>query len=212
MSVLQKMILVLLTQVLCCTIASANDRDVCKAPGLPTKATIEACGRAILSGQYRGVELANLHSQRAFLNEQISFAQGKPAHERARASLPDLSEAVRLDPTNGSLRVGRCGALVRSGALSEAIADCNDGVRLSKGDFNLAGAHTIRGLAHRRMGKHDDAIGDYTAALKFIPRYAPAYHGRGCAKLAKKDMAGGRADIDEAKKIEPRIEAVSDPC
>jgi tetratricopeptide (TPR) repeat protein len=74
-------------------------------------------------------------------------------------------------------------------------------VRLS----GSADIHAARRRASAAKGDYDTAIADYSAALKTNPRDAVALYSRGIAKKNKGDEAGGQADIDAAKQLDPKI-------
>lgn len=54
-------------------------------------------------------------------------------------------------------------------------------------------------------GKYDLAIADYENINRLDPEAADGLYGRGLVKLKKGDAAGGKADIEAAKRIESDI-------
>jgi tetratricopeptide (TPR) repeat protein len=64
-----------------------------------------------------------------------------------------------------------------------------------------------RGLVLLRMDKLDEAIAQYTAAIKAQPRAARALYGRGLAELKKGQKAEGDADLAAALAIAPGLTA-----
>jgi tetratricopeptide (TPR) repeat protein len=86
--------------------------------------------------------------------------------------------------------------------LDEALQDCTRALHLDAGNRVIL---DNRGFVYLRLGRLDDAIGDYDAALKRKPTFAAALLGRGLAELRKGDKAQGRADIAAADKINPKI-------
>jgi tetratricopeptide (TPR) repeat protein len=64
---------------------------------------------------------------------------------------------------------------------------------------------SYRALTLLRLGRLDEAISQYGAALKAEPRLAPALYGRGLAELKKGDKAAGDADIAAAAAIAPGL-------
>lgn len=67
------------------------------------------------------------------------------------------------------------------------------------------GDYDTLGLAHLKMGKWHAAIQDYNMALSARPDFTLSLYGRGMAKRAIGDIAGGNADITAAKQGEPDI-------
>jgi tetratricopeptide (TPR) repeat protein len=84
-----------------------------------------------------------------------------------------------------------------------ALADCNESLRMDPN--NNVGALNARGFVHLRLGRIDEAIADYDAAIKLYPKFPPALYGRGLARLKKGDRAGSDADIAAAKVIWPDV-------
>ena len=52
-----------------------------------------------------------------------------------------------------------------------------------------------------KLGRLDEAIADFDAALKIEPKLASSLYGRGLAKLKKGDRTGADADMVTAKAI-----------
>lgn len=86
--------------------------------------------------------------------------------------------------------------------LDEALKDCNRALHLAPGVRQFL---ENRGFVYLRLGRLDDAIGDYDAALQRKPKFAAALFGRALAELRKGDKAPGQADIAAAEKIDPTI-------
>jgi tetratricopeptide (TPR) repeat protein len=87
--------------------------------------------------------------------------------------------------------------------LEAALADCDAALRKNK----VSEVMGNRGLVLLRMGRLDDAIVQYTAAIGQQPKLAPALYGRGLAELKKGDKAKGEADIAAANAIAPGLAA-----
>ncbi|MER7929804.1 tetratricopeptide repeat protein [Streptomyces sp. NPDC096057] len=66
-------------------------------------------------------------------------------------------------------------------------------------------AHALRGRCHRRDGRHDQAVEDYTTALSLDPDLARAYAGRGHTHSQMHHYAAALADYDQAIRIAPGI-------
>jgi tetratricopeptide (TPR) repeat protein len=86
--------------------------------------------------------------------------------------------------------------------LPQAMADCNEALRLRPGDGD---ALDIRGLLHLKMGDLPSAIADFDAALKAEPAMANSRYGRGLAKRRRGGDAGGEPDIAAARRLNPDI-------
>ena len=126
--------------------------------------------------------------------------EGKQDYDRAIA---DFSEAIRIEPMFAYAFNDRCYARAIQGrALQEALADCNEALRLIP---NEPHALDSRGLAYLKLDEVDNAIADYNAVLRSNPRQAGSLYGRGLAKQKKGDNVGGNADIMAAKAIRADI-------
>ena len=55
------------------------------------------------------------------------------------------------------------------------------------------------------MGRLNEAIRQYDAALKLQPKQAWSLYGRGLAKLRRGDVAAGRLDMAAAVAIDPGL-------
>jgi tetratricopeptide (TPR) repeat protein len=88
------------------------------------------------------------------------------------------------------------------GRLQEAIADCDESLRLKPGVSNTL---ENRGFANLKLGQYDRAIADYDAGLRLDPpNKADFLYGRGLAKIKKGD-ASGNADVAAAKALHEKI-------
>jgi hypothetical protein len=56
-----------------------------------------------------------------------------------------------------------------------------------------------------RLSRLDDAVADYSEALRSKPKQAGSLYGRGLAKLKKGDAAGSEADIAGARAIQADV-------
>jgi len=120
----------------------------------------------------------------------------KGDNERAIA---DLDQAIGLDPKDALSYLSRCMVRTMAGRnLPQALSDCDQALRLRPNDVHTMGT---RGLLYLRLGRLDDAIVEYDAALKLAPKVATAFllFGRGIAKQRKGDTAGGDFDMAAAK-------------
>ena len=86
--------------------------------------------------------------------------------------------------------------------LDLALADCDAALKRDKNSAFM----DSRGLVLLRMGRLDEAIIQYAAAIKAQPRAAMPLYGRGLAQLKKGQRSQGEADIAAAKALEPGVE------
>jgi len=138
----------------------------------------------------------------AFFARAVIRVTVKNAYNEA---LQDFSEAIRLDPTQSTYWNGRCAVRAILGQLNEALADCNESMRLKPEKPDLDEVFDSSGFTYLKLGNLDDSLADYDEALRLNPKRADSLYGRGLAKLKKGDVAGGNADIEAAKAIQPEI-------
>jgi tetratricopeptide (TPR) repeat protein len=143
----------------------------------------------------------NPKSAYAYNNRGASFQR---KGDFARAS-SDYGEVVRLQPENPDAWAARCWVRAAGGReVQQALSDCNQSLKLKADAPDVL---DTRGFAHLRLGKMDEAIKDYDAALKLDPKLAGALYGRGVAKMRKNDKAGGGADMTAAKGMKSDVDA-----
>ncbi len=117
-----------------------------------------------------------------------------------------FGKAVQIAPTNAAYHNGLCWARAGTGkALQTALGDCNRALMLAPG---TPGPLNSRGLVHLRLGQAQAAIVDYDASLKIQPVQASASFGRGLANLALGRLLQGVADIWDARRADPDIDAL----
>ena len=90
--------------------------------------------------------------------------------------------------------------------VQQALNCCNESLKLKADQADVL---DTRGFVNLRLGKMDDAIKDYDAALKLDPKLPGALYSRGVAKSRKGDKAGGSADISAAKAMKSDVESKS---
>ena len=128
----------------------------------------------------------------------------------ARAGMFDL--AVRQldawigahprDENIGQALGARCWArALANKELETALADCDAAIRKDRNSVLM----TYRGLVLYRMGRVDEAVTQYAAAIRAQPRAALALYLRGLAEAKKGDKTGGEADLAAARAIAPGL-------
>jgi tetratricopeptide (TPR) repeat protein len=95
-----------------------------------------------------------------------------------------------------------CYYAAAAGLLDMAELTCSEAIARQN---RYLGDYDSLGLAHVKMGKWSAAIQDYNQSLSGRPDLTLSLYGRGIAKLASGDVAGGNADIAAAKQGEPDI-------
>ena len=116
-------------------------------------------------------------------------------------AIPSYRDVLALDPKNNDAlnNLGFC--LMAKGDYAESLEAFRHAFKM------ISGASALRCMAllSHRLGRLDEAIAQYSAAIKVQPRAAPALYGRGLAELKKGAKAEGEADIAAAKAIAPGL-------
>ena len=117
----------------------------------------------------------------------------------ARA-VEDLTEAIRLDPTQGWLhgQRGRAHAKIRD--YARAVEDLTEAIRL---DPTQGWFHGQRGWAWNQNGEYARAIEDLTEAIRLDPTQGWFHGQRGRAHNETRDYARAVEDLTEAIRLDP---------
>ena len=90
--------------------------------------------------------------------------------------------------------------------LDLAIRSCTYIVKNTKETTkNRALAYFYRGVAHADKREYDDAIADYTEAVKLNPKHAPSYNNRGSTYEKQGDNKSALADYSKAIQAAPNF-------
>jgi Tfp pilus assembly protein PilF len=140
-----------------------------------------------------------------YLERALAYLK-KGAYEPA---LADLTEAIRLDPSEPKAYQRRGIAHLAKGEPDAAIADFNRVIEEMPAPGSTApdlspvyvDAYANRGTAFFTKKEYDRAIADYTAALGLEPRLAPVYEDRARAYRAIGDVEKAIRDEQRAREL-----------
>lgn len=148
-------------------------------------------------------------------------------------TIADLTDAIRLDPTNANSYANRGHAYTLKGEYDRAIADLSRALQmrpaatdyhnrgsawLNSGDVDCALADYTeairlnpadamifidRARAWHEKGRFAQAVGDYTTALRLDPNSSIAYGGRGAAWGDQGDFENAIDDFTQALELDP---------
>jgi len=123
------------------------------------------------------LRLANAHATQGALRILDSWIAANPKDDLLPSALDD-----------------RCWTRALAGTeLDQALRDCDEAVRKGR-----RSAVDSRGLVYLRMGRYNDAIGQYNQVIFQAPREAWALYGRGVAKARMGQAAAAKLDLDAA--------------
>jgi tetratricopeptide (TPR) repeat protein len=123
-------------------------------------------------------------------------------HQYARA-LQESDLLIAQAPSDATLLNSRCWLRATWGQqLESALSDCNASLSLT----SAPGTLDSRGLVYLRLGRLDDALSDYDAAIKARPKVAGSWFARGLVKLRKGSNEDGQTDLAAARAIDPKVD------
>jgi tetratricopeptide (TPR) repeat protein len=145
--------------------SAANDFDVCARES--GNVAISACTRAIVSEEYRGIELSRLFNNRCW--ERTILGQ-------LQAALADCNESLRLDANRFNPFDTRGLLYLKLGQFDRAIADYDAALKL---DPKSASSLYGRGFAKLKIGTVDAGNADVGAAKAIQADIAKKYESYG---------------------------------
>ena len=84
-----------------------------------------------------------------------------------------------------------------------ALPDCEESLRLTPNDPD---ALDSRGFAYLQLGRVQDAIASFTAAIAARANQPTAFYGRALARMAIDQGADAATDLAQARRIDPDID------
>jgi class 3 adenylate cyclase/Flp pilus assembly protein TadD len=114
-------------------------------------------------------------------------------------ALADYNQLIQQHPGNAGALGSRAGLDIKLGKYQDAIDDANKALALKPG---LSYVLNLRGRAYLLLGQYQQAITDLDACLALTPTNVYALIDRGVAKKASGDLAGGQADLDQARELQ----------
>jgi tetratricopeptide (TPR) repeat protein len=155
-------------------------------------------------GRRRELLAAALTRRPGDLSLLMTLGNTYPINQRegAEERLRWFQAAAAAQPSNPAVRNNLSLALRDMGRPDEAIAACDEAIRL---DPKLAPAHNNRGVALRDKGRLDEAIAAFKQAIRVEPKFAAAYNSLGAALRDMGEPDEAIAACDEAIRLEPRL-------
>lgn len=121
----------------------------------------------------------------------------------ARA-LPDLNEAIRLNPNDARYYGNRAKVHVLKKEFDRAIADSDQSLRI---DAGYANAYLIRGSAFYAKGDSARALADYSKAIQLGFNGSDAHHNRAIVHVLNRKYDLAIADYTEAIRRRPNADS-----
>lgn len=127
------------------------------------------------------------------------------AKRQYEQAIGDYSNALRLDPNMAMAYNNRCMTRVLAGRdLADATADCDAALKAMPGSLFI---RNTRGFIYLKLGKPEQALVEYDAALKIDANRALSLFGRGLARGKLGKTAEGETDKAAARALDPTVEA-----
>ena len=122
----------------------------------------------------------------------------------ADAALAEYREAARLNPGYREARYALGWTLLGRDQLTEALPHLEAAVELDKqSEWPHTNFYVDLGWALYRLGRIDDAVGQYRGALAIDPNFALARDRLGLALMARDDVDGAVAEYEAALRLTP---------
>jgi lipoprotein NlpI len=152
---------------------------------------------------YGGMHVYHTVSQNLAAYELIYSSVAYEMLGQDKASVDAMSRAIDLQPTAPSYVLNaHCFYSAIVGFAEMAELTCNEAIKRQSHEI---GDYDSLGLADLKTKAWAKAIKDFDYALEIRPGLTTSLYGRGVAKHAIGDMAGGDIDIAAAKHDEPDI-------
>jgi tetratricopeptide (TPR) repeat protein len=114
-----------------------------------------------------------------------------------------LDRAIEIDPANARAHFSRYLAYSRQGNQQRALRDVDRALELAPRETEFLLSRAYLNFKTKRFAQ---AVADFSSLIELVPNDAAAWrYARGVARLRLGDLAVGRADIADAKAIEPGI-------
>lgn len=136
-------------------------------------------------------------------NYRKNFGDEQIKDKLKKSAMADYDKALELNPKNGATKLDRA-LLITDGLGEGVLPDFDLTVEYLKASGNtaeLARAYNERGYSYLFAKKWDEAINDFTAAIKLRPNYSLAYGGRALAYIYRKDAPNLDAAIADYTEI-----------
>jgi tetratricopeptide (TPR) repeat protein len=120
---------------------------------------------------------------------------------RSPADLLKDTRSTEPEPTPGQAELKKGQELLDAGKYSDAIAPLKDAIKKAPtdgGPGTADAAHNALGIAYRMLSRYDDAIEEFSEALKLNAELGDAYFRRGICWYYKDEYPLAQADFEDA--------------
>jgi Mlc titration factor MtfA (ptsG expression regulator)/Flp pilus assembly protein TadD len=139
--------------------------------------------------------------------DEAMVTQAEDAEEQyLRHVVAECSAVIRRHPDSVDAYRNRAAWYDELGEFERALADRTAVIRLAAGEEATV-AYYERGAVHLSAEAYDEAIADFTEAIRRAGDFAPAYRDRGWAHAARGERDQSLADLTQALRLDPRDDA-----
>jgi len=180
---------------------AAAQAEVKRAANMPRASFWHHYFEAGINQTGNGYQSISTEHTAAFLYMLSSIAE--LLQHQNQAALADMDNMLKIeDAQPWHVLAEYCFVAGVAGQLDMAELTCQEAIARDTHDI---GQYDSLGFAHLRMKQWDKAIADYNKALANRPDMSLSLYGRGIARHALGDKAGGDTDMVAAMKNEPDI-------
>ncbi len=141
------------------------------------------------------------------ISEAVATSAKGADEEYARHALAECTAALQQHPDFLDAYRERIGFLCDLGDYDSALADCATLIHRAETEGEKAGAYHERGIVQREAGKLDEAIADFTEAVRLNDEFAPAWCDRGAVHAERGENEQALADLTQAIRLDSRDDA-----
>jgi len=125
------------------------------------------------------------------------------AKGRLAQAIADFNKAIELKPNHAPAYHNRGNAYYGMGNRAQALADYSKVIQITRGvtGSRYVASYAARAAACIELGDYDQAIADFTEAIKMAPHVAKYFLGRGTAYAKRGEHLLAIADYDEAVRL-----------
>lgn len=155
---------------------------------------LDVANKVLSSPQIGGSEMqkANIHYQKGLLNVAVGDIPSAKA---------EFGAAITGNPGHLAAHSALCDLVARTGTPQEAETQYDKTIAQLKDQPLL---YNNRGTFLQSLGRHDDALKDFSKAVQIDPRYVPAWTNRGFAQLMLGRDAEAEADLNKSLELDPQ--------
>lgn len=109
-------------------------------------------------------------------------------------------QVVCFAQNNALAMIEQAVVLQKNDDLEASVILCN---RVLELDSTFTSAYFLRGYNYYLLNDYEEAINDFSSAIRFSPEYLDAFYYRGKSKQASGDFVGALRDLNRSRELNP---------